>query len=51
MIRSSVIPLRSIAKDATDVPPHVLAGRKALEELRQRDPKLVATTEKFFLVQ
>ncbi|HLJ10576.1 MAG TPA: hypothetical protein VKU82_05275 [Planctomycetaceae bacterium] len=31
-------------------PPHVLAGRKCLDELRRRDPKLVANTEKYFFL-
>ncbi len=42
---------KDVAKDATDVPAHVLAGRKGLEQLRERDPKLVEVTEKFYLLQ
>jgi len=38
-------------QDAAGAPPHVRAGRKCLEELRQRDPKLVAEAERFFFVQ
>jgi hypothetical protein len=34
--------------DSTEPPAHVVAGRKCLEQLRQRDPKLVAHVEKFF---
>ena len=40
---------KDLPKDAKEPPEHVLAGRKHLEELRRRDPKLVATAEKFFL--
>jgi hypothetical protein len=38
-------------QDAADAPPHVRSGRKCLEQLRQRDPRLVTETEKFFFVQ
>jgi hypothetical protein len=38
-------------QDAADAPPNVRAGQKCLEQLRQRDSKLVAETERFFLLQ
>lgn len=41
---------KDVAKGAGDMPSHVVAGRKYLEELRRRDPKLVAESEKFFLL-
>src|SRR5262249_16127243 len=42
---------KDVPNQAADAPPHVRAGRKCLEQLRQRDPKLVAETEQFFFVQ
>jgi hypothetical protein len=42
---------KDVGKEAGDAPPHVVAGRRNLEQLRQRDPKLVAETEKFFRFQ
>jgi hypothetical protein len=42
---------KDLPQDAVEMPPHVLAGRKCLEQLRERDPKRVAETEKFFLLQ
>ncbi|MGE5192712.1 MAG: hypothetical protein ACM3U2_09430 [Deltaproteobacteria bacterium] len=42
---------KDVGKEANEVPPHVDAGRKGLERLRQRDPKLVEEVEKFFLLQ
>lgn len=41
---------KDIAKDGKDktIPAHVAAGRKCLEELRRRDPRLVDETEKHF---
>jgi len=41
---------KDVAKDEKNVPPQVAAGNKCLEELRRRDPKLVADSEKFFYV-
>jgi len=42
---------KDLPKDAKEPPEHVVAGRKHLEELRRRDPKLVATAEKYFLLK
>jgi hypothetical protein len=42
---------RDVGDAKNDVPPHVVAGRKNLERLRQRDPKLVEETEKFYHLQ
>lgn len=41
---------KDVSKDEKEVPAHVAAGRKCLDELRRRDPKLVADGEKFFYV-
>jgi hypothetical protein len=41
---------KDVAKDEKAVPAQVAAGNKCLEELRRRDPKLVADSEKFFYV-
>ncbi|HEY2250091.1 MAG TPA: hypothetical protein VGH74_03480 [Planctomycetaceae bacterium] len=41
---------KDLGKDENEVPAQVTAGRKCLDELRRRDPKLVADTEKFFYV-
>jgi hypothetical protein len=42
---------KDVPQDAVEMPPHLRAGRKCLEQLRERDPKLVTETEKFFFVQ
>ena len=51
IIRYMIASTKDVDKDASDMPPQVLAGRKCLEQLRERDPKLVGETEKFFLLQ
>ena len=48
IIKYMIASTKDVAKDANVAPAHVAAGRKCLEELRQRDPRLVAETEKFF---
>ena len=48
IIRYMIASTKDVPKEAVELPAHVLAGRKHLEELRQRDPKLVTETEKFF---
>lgn len=51
IIKYMIASTKDVTKDAKDVPPHAVAGRKCLDELRRRDPKLVAETEKnFFLI-
>jgi len=50
IIKYMIASTRDVAKDVTEIPAHVVAGRKCLDELRQRDPKLVAETEKFFFL-
>jgi len=51
IIRYMIASTKDVGKEGDDVPPQVLAGRKCLEELRQRDARLVGETEKFFLLQ
>lgn len=48
IIKYMIASTKDVAKDEKETPAHVQAGRKCLEELRERDPKLVAETEKFF---
>jgi len=51
IVRYMIASTRDVPKDdSKGLPPHVLAGRKCLEMLRERDPKLVAEAEKFFLL-
>ena len=42
---------KDVANGAKELPPHALAGQKCLSDLRERDPKLVAETEKYFHLQ
>ena len=51
IINYMIASTKDIDKDASRVPPQVLAGRKCLAQLRERDEKLVGETEKFFLLQ
>ncbi|MBI3861829.1 MAG: hypothetical protein HY290_08025 [Planctomycetia bacterium] len=42
---------KDVPKESKDVPQHVVAARKHLDELRQLDPKLVASGEKLFYLK
>ena len=45
------VPKADGAKSEKETPAHVIAGRKCLDELRERDSKLVAETEKYFYLK
>ena len=51
IISYMVASTKDLPTGAKQPPPHVLAGRKCLDELRRRDPKLVANTEKYFFLK
>jgi hypothetical protein len=51
LVSSKAIPEEAVAGDVTDLPKHVVKGRKLLAELRKKDPKTVASAERFFLLQ
>jgi hypothetical protein len=51
IIKYMIASTKDVGKEDASTPLQVLAGRKCLEQLRQRDAKLVAETEKFFLLQ
>ena len=42
---------KDVSKEGNEVPPHVVAARKYLDELRELDPKLVASGEKNFYLK
>ena len=48
IINYMIASTKDVSKDGKDTPAHVVAGRKCLDDLRQRDAKLVDETEKFF---
>jgi hypothetical protein len=51
IIKDLIASTKDVAKDEKELPAHVVAGRKCLDELRQRDSKLVAETEKYFYLK
>ena len=51
IVRYMISSTKDVPTGAKELPPHARTGQKCLEDLRQRDPKLVAETEKFFFVQ
>lgn len=48
IINYMIASTKDVPADAAEPPAHAVAGRKCLERLRERDPKLVAHAEKFF---
>lgn len=48
IINYMIASTKDMPTEAAEPPAHVIAGRKCLEKLRERDPKLVAHAEKFF---
>jgi hypothetical protein len=48
IIKYMIASTMDLPAGSAEPPAHVVAGRKCLEQLRQRDPELVAETEKFF---
>jgi hypothetical protein len=48
IIHYMIAATRDLPKEGKEIPPHVVAARKYLDELRQLDPKLVASGEKYF---
>jgi len=51
IIKYMIASTKDVAKDERELPAHAVAGRKCLDELRERDPKLVAATEKYFFLK
>jgi hypothetical protein len=50
IIKYMIASTKDASKDGDNIPAHVVAGRKCLDELRRRDPKLVEDTEKYFFL-
>lgn len=51
IVKYMIASTKDVSKDEKEIPAHVTAGRKCLDELRERDPKLVAETEKYFFLK
>jgi hypothetical protein len=43
--------MRDVPADRTRLPEHAAEAAEYLKQLRERDPKLVEETERFFLLQ
>jgi hypothetical protein len=41
---------KDLPDEGAAAPQHVLDARKSLNELREKDPKMVATVERFFVL-
>jgi hypothetical protein len=50
IIKYMIASTKDVAEDEKEIPAHAQAGRKCLDELRERDAKLVAETEKYFFL-
>jgi hypothetical protein len=51
IIRYMIASMRDVPADRMSLPMHAAEGAAYLEQLRDRDPKLVEETERFFLLQ
>jgi hypothetical protein len=51
IIKYMIASTKDVAKGEEKLPAHVVAGRQCLDELRERDSKLVAETEKYFYLK
>lgn len=49
LVSSKAMPDDAVAGNATEIPKHVTKGRQHLDTLREKDPKTVASAERFFL--